>query len=219
MQSKIAMTNVCVAQRRRPEPNALANVNRKAGVSRPILPDWAAIAVLLFEIPSLLLSEYPGNSLQAAQAIGLAVLSYFLVRLIVRSSLQATIVALAIGVGGAIASCVAAYQFFTQSRRLKELGFTDLIAFRSRLVHPLSGWVPGEWFTIFLLTLPFGCAATMYLHKRYSSRAKLSTAFAIAPAILIIGGVRATKHTVDCWRQASLEIVRPGSASGSRLWV
>ena len=31
--------------------------------------------------------------------------------------------------------------------------------------------------------------------------------------------VRTAKHTVDGGREASLEIVRPVSASGSKLWV
>ena len=31
--------------------------------------------------------------------------------------------------------------------------------------------------------------------------------------------IRTAKHTVDGGREASLEIVRPVSASGSKLWV
>jgi len=36
---------------------------------------------------------------------------------------------------------------------------------------------------------------------------------------LLNGGIRPAKHTVDGGREASLEIVRPVSASGSKLWV
>ena len=35
----------------------------------------------------------------------------------------------------------------------------------------------------------------------------------------LLDGIRTAKHTVDRGREASLEIVRPVSASGSKLWV
>jgi hypothetical protein len=35
----------------------------------------------------------------------------------------------------------------------------------------------------------------------------------------VLYGIRMAKHTVDGGRETSLEIVRPVSASGSKLWV
>jgi hypothetical protein len=37
--------------------------------------------------------------------------------------------------------------------------------------------------------------------------------------IVAFASIRTAKHTVDGGREASLEIVRPVSASGSKLWV
>jgi hypothetical protein len=39
------------------------------------------------------------------------------------------------------------------------------------------------------------------------------------PFTLLVDSIRPAKHTIDGGREASLEIVRPVSASGSKLWV
>ena len=178
-----------------------------ANTSRVSLTDWALIAALLFEIPSLLLSQYPANSLHTAQSIGLAVLCYLLIRFMVVSSLRATAVCFAIGFGGAVASCFAAYQFLVEAMRLEDLGFKELVAFRSRLVHSMSGWVPGECFTVLLLALPFACGTAMYVHKRYPVRGGMSAGIAALPAILIVGGLVLSLSRAVFWSTAVFVVV------------
>lgn len=48
--------------------------------------DWAALALLAFEVPSLLFSQVRANSILASEVVALSVLAYFALRLLVRVS-------------------------------------------------------------------------------------------------------------------------------------
>jgi hypothetical protein len=48
--------------------------------------DWAALAPLAFEVPSLLFSQVRANSILASEVVALSVLAYFALRLLVRVS-------------------------------------------------------------------------------------------------------------------------------------
>jgi len=138
--------------------------------------DWAALAVFAFEAPSLLFSQYRANSVSAAEAIGVAVLAYFVIRLAIHTRPRAAWLAALLGVGGAGLAFSGLRQFATGEEPLAEVGLTELVAFRSRLVHPIHGWVPGECFTLFRLALPFACAAAAYLRRNGSPQAKAAQA-------------------------------------------
>ena len=48
--------------------------------------DWAALALLAFEVPSILFSQYRANSIRASEVVALSVLVYFALRLLVAGS-------------------------------------------------------------------------------------------------------------------------------------
>lgn len=74
-------------------------------------------------------------------------------------------------------------QFATGAGQLAPVGLTDLVAFHSRLIHPILDWVPGECFTALLLTLPFACAAGIYAWRKGRSGLAI---LALLPALPII---------------------------------
>ncbi len=63
--------------------------------------DWAALALLAFEVPSLLFSQYRANSVRASEVVGMSVLAYFVLRLTIRAPLRAAWLAALAGLGGA----------------------------------------------------------------------------------------------------------------------
>jgi hypothetical protein len=127
---------------------------------RPV--DWAALALLAFEVPSLRFSQYPANSVGATEVVALSVVVYFALRLLLRAPLWAAWLAALVGLGGAWLASVGIHQFASNAGQLAAGGLTDLVSFRSRLLQPIHGWVPGECFTALLLTLPFACAVGVY---------------------------------------------------------
>lgn len=128
--------------------------------------DWAALALLAFEVPSILFSHYRANSVGASEVAALSVLMYFAMRLLVRAPLRAAWLAALVGVGGAWLASKGINQFANGAGQLAAVGLTDLVAFRARLLEPIFGWVPGECFTALLLTLPFACAAGVYAWRK-----------------------------------------------------
>jgi O-antigen ligase len=134
--------------------------------------DCAALALLAFEVPSLLSSQDRANSIGAAEVVALSVLVYFALRLLVHAPLRAAWLAALVGLGSAWMAFVGVRQFAAGAEQLTAVGLTDLLAFRSRLLQPIPGWVPGECFTALLLTLPFACAAGVYAWFRPSQVSK-----------------------------------------------
>jgi tetratricopeptide (TPR) repeat protein len=127
--------------------------------------DWVALALLAFEIPSLFISQYRANSVRASEVVALAVLVYFVLRLAMRVPARAAWLAAVAGLGGTWLGFSGILEFKSGAEQLTAVGLTDFVAFRSRFIHPLPGWVPGECFTVFLLALPFGCAAAAYVWR------------------------------------------------------
>jgi tetratricopeptide (TPR) repeat protein len=135
------------------------------GILRIAAVDWAVLALLVFEIPSLFYSQLRANSVGTTESVALAVAAYFLLRLLVRTPLRAAGLAALAGLGGAWLAVAAILEFAAGSAHLREAGITDFVAFRSRFIHPLSGWTSGECFAVFLLALPFICGATAWLWR------------------------------------------------------
>lgn len=128
--------------------------------------DWAVVLVLAYEVPSLLLSGYLGNGVWQAETVGAAALFYFLARLVVRTAGQFLLIAALVGAGGVLLSGSAISQFGERVQALEAAGLAGIVAFRSQLILPPSGWVLGEWFTLLLLTLPFALAVLVYFWLR-----------------------------------------------------
>src|SRR5260370_30239222 len=98
--------------------------------------DWGVLLVLVYEIPSLLLSRLPANGLRAATTVCVAALLYFLVRLMARTSGQTLGVAALVGAGGLVLAWFAASQFNGHFHELQANGLNDVVAFRYRLIAP-----------------------------------------------------------------------------------
>jgi O-antigen ligase len=128
--------------------------------------DWSVLLLAAFEIPSLLFSEYRANSIRVTVTTMIFVLTYSAVRLGIQSNLQAATFSGLLALGGGWLALSGLSQFHENANRLGEAGLTNLVAFRSMLISPPSPWIPGEWFTLLLLALPFACVAPVYLWKK-----------------------------------------------------
>jgi O-Antigen ligase len=127
--------------------------------------DWVVLALAAFEIAALQMSLYRANSMKLAMSLWLATLAFFVMRLTIWRPLQIAIFAGALGIGGAWLGCQGLERFADEAGRLTGAGFFNLVAFRSRLIVPPWPWIPGEWFTLVLLSLPFACALPLYLWR------------------------------------------------------
>jgi tetratricopeptide (TPR) repeat protein/O-antigen ligase len=149
--------------------------------------DGAALALLAFEIPSLLYSQVRANSVYATEVVALAVLAYFALRLLMREPIRAAWLAGLVGLGGAGLAISGILQFKDGTQQLSAVGLTVFVAFRSRFIHLFHGWVAGECFTFLLLTLPFACAAAAYLWRIGASKKRRGrTVLALLPALPIV---------------------------------
>lgn len=146
--------------------------------------DWAVVSVGAYEIASFFLTTYSANSIWYAETIVLAVLSYLVVRLTVGRVWQALVVAGLVGAGGACLAWTAVIDFGSHVSALRNVGLIGIVAFRSRLIVPVS-YVLGEWLTILLLTLPFACALPLWLWAQGKRR------WAIAASLIPVGTVAA----------------------------
>ena len=122
--------------------------------------------------------------------MALSVLAYFVLRLLLRAPLRAAWGAALAGVSGAWLAGFGILEFKSGSEQIAAVGLTDFVAFRSRFIHPLRGWVPGECFTVFLLALPFACAGAAYLWRIGSPKRRYGVAvLAMLPAAPIIAAL------------------------------
>ena len=144
--------------------------------------DWSVLLLAALEMPSLLFSQYRANSIRATVAMPIFVLAYFAVRLAIRSSLQTAFFSGLLGLGGGWLALSGLSQFHENANRLGAAGLTNLVAFRSRLITPPSPWIPGEWFTLLLLALPFACVALVYLWQK--QRKWLAAATFVVPGLI-----------------------------------
>ena len=151
--------------------------------------DWAALALLAYEVPSILFSQYRANSIGATEVVAVSVPVYFATRLLIRAPLRAAWLAALLGLCGAWLAYVGIHQFIVGAEHLAAAGLTDFVAFRALFIHPVSEWVSGENFTLLLLTLPFACAAGIYLVWRLRPFTKKKAGFgllALLPAACIV---------------------------------
>jgi hypothetical protein len=144
--------------------------------------DWAALLVAAYEIPSLLFSQYRANGIRASWVIVISVLVFYAVRLTIRDPLQIAVLNGLFGLGGAWMGFSGLRQFGAQAKVLQDVGFTDLVAFRARLMSPPAPCIPGEWFTVLLLAFPFACALSAHLWR---TGRKWFAAFSLAAPLLI----------------------------------
>ena len=139
--------------------------------------------ILVYEFGSLEFSQYAANGVFASRSLAVAVAVFFTVRLTLRAPLEVAYLSGVLGLGGAALSLAGMRQFGANVERLEQVGLTDLVAFRSRLLIPPAQWVPGEWFTVLLLALPFAFAAPAYLwwtNRRWGALFAL-----LAPALIL----------------------------------
>jgi len=139
---------------------AVLSPARKAPL-RPL--DWGMLLILLYEVPSLWLSRFPANGMSSARIVCSAVLFYFAFRLAAGTPKQTVLISALLGAGGVALAGFALSRFDTQFDAMQAAGFSDLVAFRARLIPLGPRWVLGEWFTLLLATLPFAFAAPMWL--------------------------------------------------------
>jgi len=188
---------------------------RKADL-RPL--DWAILALLLYEIPSLALSRYPASGMTFARILSTAVAFYFTLRLAPAKPLLSSVTAAA---GGFALACQALARFDAQFHALEAVGFSDIIAFRSHLIALGTRWVQGEWFTLVLTTLPIAAAVPVALWA--ARRHKWALAAASAPvliaAALLLSCSRAIFWSVPVFAAAAValaaayRIFRPTAAA------
>lgn len=183
--------------------------------------DWAALALLAFEVPSFLFSQYRANSARASEVVATSVLAYFILRLTMREPLRAVWLAVLAGLSGAWLAFTSIQQFASGAQQLTNVGLTDFVAFRSRLIHPISGWVPGECFTILLLALPFATAAAAYLWKASSPKRSKErfglAALALLPALPIVAALFLSLSRAIFWSTILFFFVACGLMAAYRV--
>lgn len=181
---------------------------------RLILPDWAIVLALAYEIPSLANARYAANGLPFAKVLCVAAVSYFLVRLSPRTTLQIATVSLLTGAGGVALAWFALAQAGEHIVALQTIGFSDVVAFRWRLVVPPPPWVAGEWFTLLLLTLPFAFAVVAFCWLR---RRRSLSLIALAVPIPIIAALLLSCSRAVFWAVVVLLVTAVGLAALYRV--
>lgn len=158
--------------------------------------DWSVLLAGLYEVPALLFSQYRANSIFTLRLIFLSVLLYFAVRLTIRTQIQIACLSGILGFGGAGLAAFALLQFSDNSKRLANAGLTNLVAFRSRLIIAPTPWIPGEWFTLLLLALPFACALPLYLWRKHKN---WPAAVVLVPPILFTSALMLSLSRAVFW--------------------
>lgn len=128
--------------------------------------DWSVLLLGTLEIPFLLSSTYRANSIHGFVVYCIFALTYFATRMTIHTTLQATVLSGVLGLASSYLAVYAIIQFDQHQKALNMVGLLNLVAFRSRLISPPSPWIPGEWFTLLLLGLPFACAVPVYLLQK-----------------------------------------------------
>ena len=189
---------------------ALAVVVLLAGSARLLLPDWCVALALIYEIPSLVNSRYAANGLPFAKVLCATAICYFLVRLTARTGSQIAAVSLLAATGGVALAWFALRQAGEHIFELQTVGFSDVVAFRWRLIVPPAPWVAGEWFTLLLLTLPFAFAVTAFCWLRW--RRGLSLMAAVVP-IPIVAALLLSCSRAVFWALVVLLVTAAGLAA------
>jgi O-antigen ligase len=127
---------------------------------RPV--DWSVLLISAFEMPSILVSQYRANSVRTTEAVLVSALIYYAVRITIRTPRQIACISGILGLGGAWLALSGLSKFNADAKLLSQVGLTDLVAFRSRIMSVPAPWVLGEWLTVLLLALPFACVLPLY---------------------------------------------------------
>ena len=181
---------------------------------RLILPDWAIVLALVYEIPSLANARYGANGSPFAKVLCVAAVCYLLVRLSARTVSQVAAVSLLAGAGGMALAWIALTQAAEHIRALQAIGFPDVVAFRWRLIALPAPWVAGEWFTLLLLTVPFALAVIAFCWLRW--RRGLSLMAAAVP-IQIIAALLLSCSRAVFWAVVVLLVTAVGLAALYRV--
>jgi len=128
--------------------------------------DWNLLVIAGLGVLSLVVSPYPANGIASTRAVVLSFVVFLAVRLTIRGTLPIVCSASLLGIVAAALALKGLGQFVAEAGRLSEAGLSNLLAFRSRLIAPPTPWIPGEWFTLLLLGLPFACALPAYLWRK-----------------------------------------------------
>jgi O-antigen ligase len=158
--------------------------------------DWNLLVIAVFGVLSLVVSPYAANGIASTRAVVLSFVVFLAVRLTIRGPLPIVCFASVLGIGGAALALKGLGQFMAEAGRLSEAGFSNLLAFRSRLIVPPTPWIPGEWFTLVLLGLPFACALPAYLWRK--GRTWLAVA-ALLPPLAITATVTLSLSRAVFW--------------------
>jgi O-antigen ligase len=173
-------------------------------------PDLGIVLVLAYEIPSLANSRYATNGLPYAKVLCCAAVCYFLIRLSARTVSQVAMVSLAVAAGGVALGWFALTQAGGHILGLEAIGFSDVVAFRWRLLTPPAPWVAGEWFTLLLLTLPFALALIAFCWLRAW---RTLSAVAAWMAIPIVAGLLLSCSRAVFWAVIVLLVTAVGLAA------
>jgi len=138
-----------------------------------------------------------------------------------REPIRAAWLAALSGLGGAWLALIGILQFSSGARQLAAVGLTDLVAFRTRLIHPIREWIPGEGYTALLLTLPFACAAAAYVWRTGSQKQdKTKTVLAIlalVPALPIVAALFLSLSRAVFWSTIIFLFVACGLMAAYRV--
>jgi hypothetical protein len=158
--------------------------------------DWNLLVIAVLGVLSLAVSPYAANGIASTRAVVLSFVVFLAVRLTFRGPLPIVCFASELGIGGTALALKGVGQFVAEAGRLSEAGFSNLLAFRSRLIAPPAPWIPGEWFTLLLLGLPFACALPAYLWRK--GRTWLAVA-ALLPPLAIMAAVTLSLSRAVFW--------------------
>jgi hypothetical protein len=189
---------------------ALAVVALLAEKVRPRLPDFGILLALVYEIASLAMSRYAANGLPYGKILCCAAVCYFLVRLSARTAPRVATVSALVAAGGVGLAWFALTQAGERIPEMQANGFSDVVAFRWRLIAPPAPWVAGEWFTLLLLTLPFALAAMAFCWLR--GRRGLSAVAAVV-AIPILAALLLSCSRAVFWAVIVLIVTAAGLAA------
>jgi O-antigen ligase len=181
---------------------------------RMLAPDWAALTLAAYEIPSLLLSQYRANSVLMSWTMLLAVLVYFAVRLTILKAPQKALFSALVASGGVWLALSAIGGFRENAQRLQSAGLADPVAFRARLIPAPATYVVGEWLTVPLLLLPFACALPAYLWQ--SGRNRLA-ALACAAPLAIAAALTLSCSRAVFWSMAVFCVALCAALAASRV--
>jgi O-antigen ligase len=180
---------------------------------RPL--DWGVLMVLLYEIPSLWLSRFPANGVASARIVCAAVLFYFAFRVASSMLEKMLLVSVLVGIGGLALTWIAVTRFDGQFHAMQTAGFSNVVAFRARLIVPGPRWVLGEWFTLVLSTLPFAFAVTVWC---WLERRRAFAAVAAVVPIFIIAALLLPCSRAVFWSIVVFVVAAAGMSAAYRVF-